>query len=91
MWNEIVHRTMTAADYNILRGVSSIYYLANPIIESSYKENIDYVIINPNQRSILAEKRLKLAEMLSENNLRGITCMDKITDLLEESIYSLFF
>lgn len=90
MWNEIAHCTLTIADYNILRGVSSIYYLTNPIIESNYEENIDYVIINPNQKSTLGEKRLKLANMLSENNLRGTTSIDKITDSLEESIYSYF-
>ena len=90
MWNEIVHRTMTIADYNILRGISSIYYLTNPIIESKYEENIDYVIINPSQRSTLVEKRLKLTDLLSENNLRGTTPIDKITDLLGESIYSYF-
>ena len=90
MWNEIVHRTMTIVDYNILRGVSSIYYLINPIIESRYEENIDYVIINPSQKSTLAEKRLKLVNMLSENNLRGTTSINGITDLLEESVYNYF-
>ena len=90
IWNEIVQSTKTIVDYNILRGVSSIYYLLNSVNESKYEENIDYVIINPSQKESLSQQRDKLINLLCQNNLRGNTSIDKITDLIEKSIYNYF-
>tara|TARA_Y200000002_G_scaffold369393_1_gene363476 strand:- start:886 stop:2187 length:1302 start_codon:yes stop_codon:yes gene_type:complete len=89
-WNEIVHRTISIVDYNILRGINSIYYLLNPAIVTNYEEDIDYVIINPRDKVTLSEKKMKIINLLSDYNLRNNTSIDKITNLLEENIFNHF-
>ena len=92
-WDELVYKTMIIAQYNAkVRKIVSYYYLLNPsshkTIDSikDWKENIDYLIIDPQVDNI--DEKLNILEnvLLPDTNIRGNTPLDILTKYLIDSL-----
>ena len=79
-WKEAVSKTLQRAEYNIKRGMVAAYYLLNPYKTMRWEEDIDYMVIDPSNVSSTYDILDNLKDqLLTRENIRGTTPLDKIT------------
>jgi hypothetical protein len=83
-WAEAKDKILKVALYNIKRNINSAYYLLNPNKKLVWEENIDFVEIDTTN-STESFKILK-NNLLDENNIRGNTPLDVITQYFASNL-----
>ena len=78
-WDEAVSKTIQIADYNIKRGIITSYYLLNPSNRGNWREDMDFLVINPSDNGYKDKFWILKNTILSETNIRGNTPLDQIT------------
>lgn len=84
-WQELQSKTLQIAKYNMERHMVATYYLLNPI-GRTWKEDIDYVTIDPINLNVLDKFNILKSILLDENNIRGNTPLDLITKQVRTSL-----
>ena len=84
-WTELKSKVIQIAKYNMKRKMIGTYYLLNPI-GNKWKENIDYVTIDPDSSNISAKFDILESILLNDNNIRGNTPLDIITNKVKTSL-----
>ncbi len=78
-WEEACCKIMQICDYNIQRKMITNYYLLNPYNLKDWVENQDYIIIDPNNENYTYQRDILKNNILSYQNIRYNTPLDKIT------------
>lgn len=84
-WNEAVDKVKSISDYNINRGMKSVYYLLNPHKKNNWVEDYDFVSIDPESDDI-DSKINSLDRLLSSDNVYGSTPLHSITRHINNSL-----
>ena len=90
-WLEAVNKILQISEYNCNRGIVTSYYLLNPKRLNVWKKDIDYVVIDPSNDNCRENLEILKNNILSENNIRGATPLDKITVKFGEFLQSANF
>lgn len=77
--DELVSKTIKIAEYNITRKIKAFYYLLNPNKNGNWKNEIDYIIIDPASEDFQQSLMILQYSILQKSNIRGNTPLDTIT------------
>lgn len=84
-WQELKEKSIQIAEYNLKRKLTTCYYLLNPL-NGNWVSEIDFIIIDPNKKDCHKKLDILKNTILSCNNIRGNTPLDKITQEFHQFI-----